>query len=270
MFTPRKFYRLWACAFVGVLLLASAAPSSAFNLFKKKKKKNTEQTADKKDDSKTASKPLRKIPATTSHHFFAFEDAPYYTSPDKRIGVKMIVDAVKVGPTMAATQHITFLPGAAMPAHRHVYVTEVVYVLKGNLTLRIDKETKVMGPDSCAYIPPQTFHEYANTSSDVCQWLQIYSPAGPEEEYRNWDTPDTPKTVVTAAPVATGTQHIVAPPRQPLPGSPIPQLDTVKESSVPIVETTPPAAPEKTTPTASMTLQLKKPEPTKKPTKKGN
>ncbi|HNV69683.1 MAG TPA: cupin domain-containing protein [Candidatus Ozemobacteraceae bacterium] len=269
MSTTRKFCWLWACAFAGSLILASSDPSSAFNLFKKKKKK-AQQTTDKAADSKTPAKPLRKIPAVTSHHFFAFEDAPYYTSADKRIGVKMVVDAVKVGPTMAATQHITFLPGASMPSHRHVYVTEVVYVLKGNLTLRIDKETKVMGPDSCAYIPPQTFHEYANTSDDVCQWLQIYSPAGPEEEYRNWETPDTPKVTATEKPVATGTQHIVAPPRQPLPGSPIPHLDTVKESDVPTTEAASQTLQLKAPAAASMTLQLKKADPTAKPIKKAN
>ena len=125
-----------------------------------------------------------------SHNFFDFQDASYRTSPDKRVGAKILIDSTKVGPTLVSMQHLTFLPTAHIKSHRHVYVTEVVYVLKGNLVLRIGNQIKVMGPDTTAYIPPQTFHEYRNDSSDVCQFLQFFSPSGPEEEYRNWETPD--------------------------------------------------------------------------------
>ena len=277
MFITRKFCWLWFCAFAGSLILASADPSSAFNLFKKKKKKKpqTEQTTEKGTDATSGkTKPAPKIPLNTSHRFFAFEDAPYFTSPDKRIGAKLVVDSVKVGPTMAALQHITFLPGAALPSHRHVYVTEVVFVVKGNLTLRIDKETKVMGPDACAYIPPQTFHEYANTSQDVCQFLQFYSPSGPEEEYRNWETPDDVQAKTEPGKVvATGPVHIITPPMAPLPGTPETKLGTVKEEtgepatasgSAATLQTkgkTGPATPVIiTVPAASLTLQLKRSE----------
>ncbi|HOY68808.1 MAG TPA: hypothetical protein PLP29_18160, partial [Candidatus Ozemobacteraceae bacterium] len=47
-----------------------------------------------------------------SRRFFSFDDAPYYTSPDKRVGVKLLVDSAKVGPTLAALQHLTMLPTA--------------------------------------------------------------------------------------------------------------------------------------------------------------
>lgn len=122
-----------------------------------------------------------------SHCFFDFEQAQYHTSQDQRIGVKILIDPVKVGPTLASLQHLTFLPGAHIKAHRHVYVTEIIYVLKGNLTIRIGNITKVIGPDTVAYIPPQTFHEYKNETTDVCQFLQYFSPSGPEEEYRLWE-----------------------------------------------------------------------------------
>ncbi|MBP7633952.1 cupin domain-containing protein [Candidatus Ozemobacteraceae bacterium] len=166
----------------------------------------------------------------SSHRFFAFDDAPYYTSPDKRIGVKMLIDSAKVGPTLTALQHLTMLPTAAIKSHRHVYVTEAVYVLKGNLTLRIEKEVKVMGPNSVAYIPPQTFHEYLNDSGDVVEFLQYYSPSGPEEEYRNWERPDAPKKAVqTAAAEPATPTAIVRPPLPPVPGSPQPLLGAVHE-----------------------------------------
>ncbi|OQA04821.1 MAG: Cupin domain protein [bacterium ADurb.Bin374] len=205
----RPVCRTFLPLFAAALLVTVSAPSAHA---KDKKKKAAEAAA------------------PSSHRFFAFDDAPYYTSPDKRIGVKMLIDSAKVGPTLTALQHLTMLPTAAIKSHRHVYVTEAVYVLKGNLTLRIEKEVKVMGPNSVAYIPPQTFHEYLNDSGDVVEFLQYYSPSGPEEEYRNWERPDAPKKPVKAAATGPATPTaIVRPPLPPVPGSPQPLLGAVHE-----------------------------------------
>ncbi|HEY9071634.1 MAG TPA: cupin domain-containing protein [Candidatus Ozemobacteraceae bacterium] len=173
-----------------------------------------------------------------SRRFFSFDDAPYYTSPDKRIGVKLLVDSAKVGPTLAALQHLTMLPTAHIKSHRHVYVTEIIHVLKGSLTLRIEKEVKVMGANAVAYIPPQTFHEYLNDSGDVVEFLQYFSPSGPEEEYRNWERPDVPKPVIQSKTGPASPTEIVRPSLPPIPGSPRVLVGTVQESA------TEPAAPE--------------------------
>ncbi|HNW33720.1 MAG TPA: cupin domain-containing protein [Candidatus Ozemobacteraceae bacterium] len=186
------------------------------------------QAAVAKDQKKAA-----EAKAPDSHRFFSFDDAPYFTSPDKRIGVKMLIDSAKVGPTLSALQHLTMLPTAHLSSHRHVYVTESIYVLKGNLTLRIDKEVKVLGPNAAAYIPPQTFHEYLNNSQDVVEFLQYYSPSGPEEEYRTWERPDAPKKVVPEQTAPAAPTDIVRPPLRPIPGSPQPLLGTVQTEAAP-------------------------------------
>lgn len=167
-----------------------------------------------------------------SHNFFAFTDANYYTSPDQRIGVKLLVDSARVGPTLSSLQHLTFLPTAHVQPHRHVYVTEVLYVLKGNLTVRIGQDTKVMGPDTAAYIPPQTFHEYLNGGTDVCQVLQFYSPSGPEEEYRNWEKPGDKAKEAAVASATKEEKNIVRGPLPPIPGSPLPTLQKVDEATL--------------------------------------
>ena len=165
-----------------------------------------------------------------SRNFFAFEDADYHTSPDKRIGAKLLIDPSKVGPTIAALTHLTYLPGAHIKSHRHVFVSEIIYVLEGNLTLRIGKETKVLGPNSSAHIPPKTFHEYLNDSTDVVKFLQYYSPSGPEEEYRAWEKPGQAKPKeTTKTPEEKEATNIVTPPLPPVPGSPEPVIGGVKE-----------------------------------------
>lgn len=177
----------------------------------------------------------KKSTAAESRCFFDFQSAPFYTSPDQRIGAKILIDSTKVGPTLVSMQNITFLPNAHIKSHRHVYVTEVVYVLKGNLVLRIGKETKVMGPDTTAYIPPQTFHEYLNDSGDVCQFLQFFSPSGPEEEYRNWEIPGKPEKPATTAtpPIATESQVIRIPTAPLVPGTPLPIIGGIRKTEGP-------------------------------------
>jgi quercetin dioxygenase-like cupin family protein len=175
----------------------------------------------------------------SSNHFFAFEDAAYHTSPDKRIGAKILADPAKVGPSMSSLVHLTYLPGAHITSHRHVYVTEIIYVLEGNLTLRIGDEVKVLGPNSTAHIPAKSFHEYLNDSTDVVKFLQYYSPSGPEEEYRNWEKPAATTAVPAAKDAAKepaakkdeGPAHVIAPTLPPVPGSPKPVLGTVSEGT---------------------------------------
>lgn len=182
-----------------------------------------------------AARSKKKAAAPDSHNFFAFADAHYYTSPDQRIGAKLLIDPARVGPTLATLQHLTYLPGAHVKSHRHVYVTEVLYVLKGNLTLRIGSDVKVMGPDTAAYIPPQTFHEYLNEGSDVCQFLQYFSPGGPEEEYRNWVRPEDAAAKAAKAASETAAvkeKNIVRGPLPPIPGSPHPRLQRVDEETL--------------------------------------
>jgi quercetin dioxygenase-like cupin family protein len=168
--------------------------------------------------------------ANKSHRFFAFDDAEYRTSPDKRIGAKILVDPAKVGPSISSMVHLTFLPGAHIKSHRHVFVTEIIHVLEGNLTLRISDEVKIMGPNSTAWIPPKAFHEYLNDSTDIVKFAQYFSPPGPEEEYRNWEKPDAVKAVKEPEKEEEKEpSHIVTPPLPPVPGSPIPKLGTVTE-----------------------------------------
>jgi quercetin dioxygenase-like cupin family protein len=193
---------------IGIILLASLFLSSS--LFAKNKNKETKEEQ------------------TKSRNFIAFDDAVYNTSPDKRIGAKILVDTNIVGPSIAAMTHLTYLPGAHIPSHRHVYVTEIIYVLEGNLTIRIGTETKILGKDSTAFIPPKTFHEITNDSADVVKFLQYYSPSGAEEEYRNWENPKTIESKAQAEEIEKkleeknrGPEEIQGPAPLVVPGSPV-------------------------------------------------
>lgn len=198
-----------------------------------------------------------------SHRFFSFEDAPYMTSPDMRIGAKMLIDPARVGPSLAAMQHLTFLPQAHVPSHRHVFGIEVLYILKGNLTVRIDQEIKVMGPNTTAFIPQQTFHEYMNKSAEPCEFLQYFSPSGPEEEYRAWQKAnEEPAVAEPQAKVATVPQHIVREARSAIPGSPDTRVDRdIREAD----DSSPAAAPGGTQADKLPDLKLRSDSPSQSP-----
>ncbi len=170
-----------AACFLAASLLATAPMAQGFKLgdlgFGKKKKQG---------DAAKGADPAKKT-VTNSKYFFDFEESAYYTSPDKRAGVKMLVDTARVGPSMASLHHVTLLPGGKSVPHRHVFGTELLYIVKGSLVIRVENETKVLGANTAAHIPPKAIHEYKNESTDVVQFLQVYAPAGPEEEYRNWE-----------------------------------------------------------------------------------
>src|SRR5574344_294590 len=69
-----------------------------------------------KGDSKK--KPKESV---QSNYCVKFDEAEYRTSPDKRIGAKIMVDPAKVGPSISSMIHLTYLPGAQVASHRHAY-----------------------------------------------------------------------------------------------------------------------------------------------------
>ncbi len=160
-------------------------------------------------------------------YFVSFDEAEYHTSPDKRIGAKMLVDSAKIGPTIAALTHLTYLPGAHVPSHRHTYSTEILYILSGSLTVRVGNETQVVGENGSIYIPAGVYHEYLNDTTDVVKFLQFYSPAAPEEEYRKWDKPNAPKKEKAEVKKEPEIEQIMTPSMPIVPGSPKARTDNV-------------------------------------------
>lgn len=174
---PRRPFR-WQAVLLGVVMACGAYSTGyARNLFR-----NLIGKSSKREPAAAAE---RKV--TPSKYFFDFAECAYYTSPDKRIGVKMLIDTARVGPSMTSMHHLTLLPGARSLPHRHVFGTSLLYVLKGTLAIRIEDERKLLGPQTAAFIPPKAVHEYRNESGDVVELIEVFAPAGPEEEYRNWE-----------------------------------------------------------------------------------
>lgn len=202
-----RYAYLFNICIVILLVAFSAMPASAA------KKKKTSEKNEKTGEVK---------------YFVNFDEAEYRTSPDKRIGAKILVDPNTIGPSIASLVNLTYLPGAHVPSHRHMYSSEILYVLSGVLTVKVNGVVKNVAANSSVFIPSGSYHEYLNDSTDVVQFIQFYSPAAPEEEYRKWENPAESEAKKEAEKnKEPEVETIVTPAMPTVPGSPRTRIGNV-------------------------------------------
>ena len=95
--------------------------------------------------------------------------------------VKMRVLAQSPDQPLAVTDN-TVPPGFPGPVkHRHARMTDVFYVLEGELAFDLGGERRVLGPGSFVLVPPGVVHTFANPGPTPARFLNIYQPAGNEQ-----------------------------------------------------------------------------------------
>ena len=65
--------------------------------------------------------------------------------------------------------------------HRHVHMTDIFYVLDGELAIQVGDEWHILGPGGFALVPPGIPHTFANRGSVPARVLNIQQPAGLEQ-----------------------------------------------------------------------------------------
>jgi quercetin dioxygenase-like cupin family protein len=73
----------------------------------------------------------------------------------------------------------TVKPGFHLERHYHKKMTEIFYILEGEITLIFDDKTAVASAGTTINIPPNVWHE-AKSENDA-KMLSIFSPAGFED-----------------------------------------------------------------------------------------
>jgi quercetin dioxygenase-like cupin family protein len=64
------------------------------------------------------------------------------------------------------------------PLHRHRELTDMFYVLEGTLTVRVEGETRELGPGSFVCVPPGVAHTFSNPGSEPVRFLNLNTPGG--------------------------------------------------------------------------------------------
>jgi mannose-6-phosphate isomerase-like protein (cupin superfamily) len=95
--------------------------------------------------------------------------------------VKLRVLAQSPDQPIAVTDN-TVPPGFPGPVrHRHARMTDVFYVLEGELTFDLGGERRVLGPGGFVLVPPGVAHTFANPGPAPARFLNVYQPAGNEQ-----------------------------------------------------------------------------------------
>lgn len=73
----------------------------------------------------------------------------------------------------------TMKPGFHLGRHHHKKMTEIFYILEGELTLIFDNDTVVASAGTTINVPPNVWHEAK--SENGAKMLSVFSPAGFED-----------------------------------------------------------------------------------------
>ena len=76
----------------------------------------------------------------------------------------------------------TVPPGFPGPVrHRHANMTDIFYVLEGELAFDLEGQWRILGPGSFVLVPPGIVHTFANQGSVPARFLNIFQPSGLEQ-----------------------------------------------------------------------------------------
>src|SRR3954465_3727886 len=64
--------------------------------------------------------------------------------------------------------------------HRHAEMSDVFYVLEGELTFDLAGEQRTLGTGGFVLVPPGVVHTFANRGSVPARFLNMYQPSGNE------------------------------------------------------------------------------------------
>jgi mannose-6-phosphate isomerase-like protein (cupin superfamily) len=96
-------------------------------------------------------------------------------------GVRLRVLAQSPDQPIAVTDN-TVPPGFPGPVkHRHARMTDVYYVLEGELEFDLEGERRVVGPGGFVLVPPGVAHTFANPRAAPARILNVQQPAGLEQ-----------------------------------------------------------------------------------------
>lgn len=74
-------------------------------------------------------------------------------------------------------------PGQGPAPHWHKEMIEGLYILEGEVDLKIDAEGRRAGPNEFVLVPPRRVHTFTVVSNEPARFLILVSPGGLEEYF---------------------------------------------------------------------------------------
>jgi mannose-6-phosphate isomerase-like protein (cupin superfamily) len=112
-------------------------------------------------------------------------------------GVRWKIGGLQTGDRFSVVHHPIAARTLAAPLHRHHREDEYSYVLAGKLGALLGEDVVTAEPGTWVFKPRGQWHTFWNAGDTACEIIEIISPAGFENYFREWAAlwPDRSKVV---------------------------------------------------------------------------
>lgn len=100
------------------------------------------------------------------------------------LGVRFLIDGSTSGGGFSLVEHTLPPRGLGAPLHRHANEDECSFVVEGRLGAQLGDEIVEAGPGEVVWKPRGQQHTFWNASDEPLRFLEIISPAGFENYFR--------------------------------------------------------------------------------------
>ena len=103
------------------------------------------------------------------------------------IGVRFMIDGADAERRFSLVEHPMSPRALAAPLHLHTREDEYSYVLEGRMGALLGDDVVEAGPGDLVFKPRNQWHTFWNAGDEPCRILEIISPAGFEDFFRELD-----------------------------------------------------------------------------------
>ena len=100
------------------------------------------------------------------------------------IGVRFMIDGLEAGQRFSLVEHPMAPRVLAAPLHKHTREDEYSFVLEGQVGALLGEEVLIGKPGDLIFKPRNQWHTFWNAGDEPARILEIISPAGFEEFFR--------------------------------------------------------------------------------------
>ena len=100
------------------------------------------------------------------------------------LGVRFMIDGETAGGGFSLVEHPIAPRALAAPLHRHANEDEYSYVIEGRVGVQLGDEVLEAGPGDLVFKPRGVPHAFWNAGDEPARLLEVISPAGFENYFR--------------------------------------------------------------------------------------
>ena len=100
------------------------------------------------------------------------------------IGGRFMIDGTEAGERFSLVEHPMSPRALAAPLHLHTREDEYSFVLEGRMGALLGDDVVEAGPGDLVFKPRNQWHTFWNAGDEPCRILEIISPAGFEQFFR--------------------------------------------------------------------------------------